>query len=115
MNQPLTAATSREKRKELVRLRMEMYRQQLIYNAQPLHNPISLIGDLIRPNKGKVASSAKKPLMLGATVFLSLFGKRLGAIGRLARIGLALYPIVNRLQTRHREQQQTDHPLPPPR
>lgn len=115
MNQPLTSATSREKRKELVRLRMEMYRQQLIYNAQPLHNPISLIGDLIRPNKDKVASSAKKPLMLGATLFLSLFGKRLGAVGRLARIGLALYPLVNRLQTRHREQQQTDHPLPPPR
>ncbi|GAC1035962.1 hypothetical protein thsps117_07190 [Pseudomonas sp. No.117] len=115
MSQPLTSATTREKRKELVRLRMEMYRQQLIYNAQPLHNPISLIGDLVRPNKGKVASSAKKPLMLGATVFLSLFGKRLGAVGRLARIGLALYPLVNRLQNRHREQQQADHPLPPPR
>jgi len=115
MNQPLSSAATREKRKELVRLRMEMYRQQLIYNAQPLQNPISLIGDLVRPNRDKVASSAKKPLMLGATVFLSLFGKRLGAVGRLARIGLALYPIVNRLQKRHHEQQQADHPLPPPR
>ncbi|WP_267397891.1 hypothetical protein [Pseudomonas sp. GM_Psu_2] len=115
MNQPLTSATSQAKRKELVRLRMEMYRQQLIYNAQPLHNPISLIGDLVRPNRDKVASSAKKPLMLGATVFLSLFGKRLGAVGRLARIGLALYPIVNRFQAHHREQRQAEHPLPPPR
>ena len=113
MNQPLTSATSQAKRKELVRLRMEMYRQQLIYNAQPLHNPISLIGNLVRPNRDKVASSAKKPLMLGATVFLSLFGKRLGAVSRLARIGLALSPIVNRLQNRHREQ--ADQPLPPPR
>ena len=41
MNQPLTSATSREKRKELVRLRMEMYRQQLIYKAQPLCKPIT--------------------------------------------------------------------------
>ena len=53
--------------------------------------------------------------MQGDVVLLSLFGNRLGAVGRLARIGLALYPLVNRLQNRHREQQQTDHPLPPPR
>ncbi|GGM06695.1 hypothetical protein ACFQDN_12230 [Pseudomonas asuensis] len=114
MNQPLTAAVSRQKRKEMVRLRMELYRQQIVYNAEPLHNPLGTLKDMIRPKD--VATQSKGPLIIGATLLLSLFGKRLGPIGRLARVGLAVYPFVKRYQAarqgQHTPQQGPHHPYP---
>ncbi|ENA36672.1 MULTISPECIES: hypothetical protein [Pseudomonas] len=117
MNQPLTAAVGRQKRKEMVRLRMELYRQQIVYNAEPLHNPLGTLKEMVRPKD--VVTQSKGPLVIGATLLLSLFGKRLGPIGRLARIGLAVYPFVKRYQTvrhnqhaQHAAQQGTHHPYP---
>jgi hypothetical protein len=113
MSKPLTAAVDRQKHKEMVRLRMELYRQQMIYHAQPLHNPIGTLKDMVNPKD--VVAQSKGPLMIGATLLLSLFGKRLGPIGRLARIGLAVYPFVKRYQTVRQHQHaehQTRHPYP---
>lgn len=84
-------------RKDLIRLRMEMHRQQLRYHAQPLANPVRQIKEMLSPD-GSVRSARKTPLALGATLFLAVFGKRLGVVGRLARVGLAVYPIVRGIQ-----------------
>ena len=95
----LSASKDSGMRKELVRLRMEMHRQQLLYHSQPLTHPLQQV-------KGMIASRAsggghhfsKRPLMIAATVALALFGKRLGRLGRFARLGLTLYPIVRKLR-----------------
>ncbi|TWI55713.1 hypothetical protein IQ22_01646 [Pseudomonas duriflava] len=109
MNQPLTAAVERDKRKQMVRLRMELYRQQLLYNAQPLHNPLGMLKETFRPKEA--LTQGKGPMVMGLTLLLTLFGKRLGSVGRLARLGLAVYPFVRRFQAVRQqhlhEQQQT--------
>ncbi len=91
MSQSLSRSVRRDMRKELVRLRLEMHRQQLHYHAQPLTNPLQ---QLRQGNPGNV----KTPLMVAAGVLLTLFGGRLGTFGKLARGALLLYPMVRSLQ-----------------
>lgn len=95
MNQSLSRTARREMRKELVRLRMEMHRQQLHYHAQPLTNPLQ------QWRQG--SASAKTPLLVAAGVLLTLFGGRLGTFGKLARGALLLYPMVRSLQTQNKD------------
>ena len=90
MSETLSSAASRDMRKELVRLRMEMHRQQLRYHAQPLTHPL----EQLRQMRQDESANVKTPLMVGAGVLLTLFGGRLGTFGRLARAGLMLYPLV---------------------
>jgi hypothetical protein len=97
MTKHLSGPTRRSMRKDLVRLRMEMHRQQLKYHAQPLAHPLRQIKELVSSD-GATRSSRKTPFALGATLFLALFGKRLGVVGKLARLGLAVYPIVRGVQ-----------------
>ncbi len=99
MSLPLSSSSDLAMRKDLVRLRMEMNRQQVLYHSQPLAHPFQRI-------KGMVAQRAsssnhdggKGPLMLAATLGLTLFGRRLGKVGKLARVGMLLYPIIRRLR-----------------
>lgn len=97
MNMPLSGPTRRSMRKDLVRLRMEMHRQQLKYHAQPLVHPLRQLKELVS-SEGAARTSRKTPFALGATLFLALFGKRLGVVGKLARVGLAAYPIIRGIQ-----------------
>lgn len=90
----LTSPSDIEARKELVRLRMEMHRQQLIYHAQPLASPAQRVRRLFQHDEGH--GRGRGPLLLTATALLGLFGWRLGKVGRLARIGLVLYPLIRR-------------------
>ncbi len=95
----LSASKDIGMRKDLVRLRMEMHRQQLLYHSQPLTHPLQQVKNMIasRANNGE-HRSGKHPLMLATTIMLALFGKRLGKLGKFARIGLTLYPIVRKLR-----------------
>ncbi|PAU64056.1 hypothetical protein BZL41_10585 [Pseudomonas sp. PIC25] len=97
MSTPLSSSARRSMRKDLIRLRMEMHRQQLLYHSRPLTHPLEQIGRFL-PSQGGMLSSSKTPLAIGGALFLLLFGKRLGAFGKLARIGLAVYPIVRQLK-----------------
>lgn len=101
MTTPLSGPTRRAMRKDLIRLRMEMHRQQLRYHAQPLAHPLRQFKELVSPD-GSARSARKTPFALGATLFLALFGKRLGVVGKLARVGLAVYPIVRGIQVASR-------------
>lgn len=94
MSLPLSNASELAMRKDLVRLRMEMHRQQLIYHAQPLANPLHQVKGMIASRTSGSSGSGKGPTMLAATVLLTLFGRRLGKVGRFARLALALYPMV---------------------
>lgn len=85
-------------RKDLVRLRMEMHRQQLLYHSQPLTHPLQQVKGMIASRSTGAHRSGKHPLMLATTIVLALFGKRLGRLGQFARIGLTLYPIVRKLR-----------------
>lgn len=118
MTTPLSGPHRRSMRKDLVRLRMEMHRQQLKYHAQPLVHPLRQLKELVSSD-GATRSSRKTPFVLGATLFLAMFGKRLGMVGKLARIGLAVYPIVRGVQAASRAvnedvQPQPDWPVAPP-
>ncbi len=94
MSQSLSSAARRDMRKELVRLRMEMNRQQLRYHAQPLTHPLQQLRQMRRGN----TTNVKTPLMMAAGVFLTLFGGRLGTFGKLARGAMVIYPLVKGLQ-----------------
>ncbi|MCQ4270893.1 hypothetical protein NA655_07665 [Pseudomonas kuykendallii] len=88
----LSSATRRAMRKDLVRLRMEMHRQQLLYHSQPLSHPLQQAKQFMSARSS--ASTNKTPLVIGAGIVLTLFGKRLGMLGKIARLGLAVYPLV---------------------
>lgn len=95
MSLPLTASSDLTARKDLIRLRMEMYRQQLLYNAQPLVNPLRHARNLFgQAGSHEPATPGKGPLLVGVTLILALFGRRLGKAGKLLRVGLALYPLI---------------------
>lgn len=103
MSKPLSSAAQRSQHKELVRLRMDMYRQQLIYHSQPLRNPLAGITSMLMPSKRKPKvgeESTGTPMWLGAsTIVLALFGKRLGKLGKLARLGITAYPLIRKLRS----------------
>lgn len=94
---PLSSAARRAMRKDLVRLRMEMHRQQLLYHAQSLGRPLSQLGSLLSIGRS-ARSNRRTPLMIAATTLLALFGKRLGRLGKLARIALVIYPFIKAAQ-----------------
>ncbi|WP_068826019.1 hypothetical protein [Pseudomonas sp. BMS12] len=94
MSESLSGTARRSMRKELVRLRMEMHRQQLRHHAQPLTRPLNYLGQLRRDSPG----SLEPPLLLTAEVLLTLFGSRLGRFGKLARIALLFYPLARGAQ-----------------
>lgn len=94
----LSASKDIGMRKDLVRLRMEMHRQQLLYHSQPLTHPLQQVKGMMANRGSAGGHHSGKPLMIAATVVFALFGKRLGKLGQLARIGLTLYPIVRKLR-----------------
>lgn len=95
MSRPLSTSNELSMRKDLVRLRMEMHRQQMLYHAQPLSHPLQQIkGFVISRRSSADASSGKGPLMIAATVVLALFGRRMGRLGKLARVALTVYPLI---------------------
>jgi hypothetical protein len=94
---PLSSAARLGMRKDLVRLRMEMHRQQLLYHSQPLRNPMGQIGHLFTVSRN-ARSNSKTPVMVAATTLLALFGKRLGKLGKLARVALVIYPVIKAAQ-----------------
>ncbi|TBV00053.1 hypothetical protein [Stutzerimonas kirkiae] len=96
MSRPLSSAAQLQAHKELVRLRMEMNRQQLRYHAQPLLAPLRQARNIVEARREHATS--RKPLAIAATIVLGLFSRRLGRVGRLARVALAAYPIIQSLR-----------------
>lgn len=94
MSTPLTSSADLKMRKDLVRLRLEMHRQQLRYHARPLASPLHYAQRLFGRHKpaDDAQGSGKSPALTIATVVLFLFGRRLGRVGKWARIGITLYP-----------------------
>ena len=105
MSDYLSSAVRRDMRKELVRLRMEMHRQQLRYHAQPISHPL----DQFRRLREGQASNVKTPLLMAAGVLLTLFGHRLGTFGKLAKGALVVYPLIKGAQAM--QQPSSDPPL----
>ncbi|UPQ81199.1 hypothetical protein M0M42_12210 [Pseudomonas knackmussii] len=98
MSLPLSNASDLAMRKDLIRLRMEMNRQQILYHSQPLAHPFQRIKGMVA-NRGTGSDQhTKAPLMVAATLAMTLFGRRLGKVGKLARLGLLLYPVVRKLR-----------------
>lgn len=95
MSQPLSTSNDLSMRKDLVRLRMEMHRQQMLYHAQPLSHPLQQMKSFVSSRRASSEhSSGKGPMMIAATVVLALFGRRMGKMGKLARVALTLYPLI---------------------
>jgi len=100
MSLPLSSSSDLAMRKDLIRLRMEMNRQQVLYHSQPLVHPFQRVRSMI-PGGGETSGHSgpgKGPLLIAATVALALFGRRLGKFGKVARLGITLYPLVRRLR-----------------
>ena len=72
MSRPLSTSNELSMRKDLVRLRMEMHRQQMLYHAQPLSHPLQQIKGFVTSRRSSAdPSSGKGPLMIAATVVLA--------------------------------------------
>lgn len=99
MSLPLSSSSNLAMRKDLVRLRMEMNRQQVLYHSQPLTHPFQRIRQMVA-NRGTASehSAQKGPVVIATTMALALFGRRLGKVGKLARLGLLLYPIIRKIR-----------------
>ncbi|MFL9812559.1 hypothetical protein D7241_04810 [Stutzerimonas sp. VN223-3] len=99
MSLPLSTSSDLTMRKDLVRLRMEMNRQQILYHSQPLAHPFQRIKGMVA-NRGAASEHhvPKGPLMIATTLGLALFGRRLGKVGQLARLGIMLYPVIRKLR-----------------
>lgn len=98
MTLPLSTSSDLAMRKDLIRLRMEMHRQQILYHGQPLAHPVQRIKSIMS-NRGTASGGASKgPLMLAVTAALALFGPRLGKVGKLARLGITFYPLIRKLR-----------------
>ncbi|MFB8829332.1 hypothetical protein ACE0DR_07940 [Azotobacter sp. CWF10] len=100
-------------RKELVRLRMEMQRQQIDYHAEPLRHPLRQFGQLFAPSRAKPGKGT--PLAVGGALLLSLFGKRLGRFGKLALFALEVYPLVSAGLRHYRQSRPPKPPQAPPK
>lgn len=98
MSLPLSTSSDLAMRKDLIRLRMEMHRQQILYHSQPLAHPVQRIRSLVSKRGNDQQHSGKGPLVLAATALLALFGPRLGKVGKIARLGLTFYPLVRKLR-----------------
>jgi len=98
MSLPLSTSSDLALRKDLIRLRMEMNRQQILYHAQPLAHPVQRIKHLMGNRGAPSGRDSKGPLMLAVTAALALFGPRLGKVGKLARLGLTFYPLIRKLR-----------------
>ncbi|WP_019342717.1 hypothetical protein [Stutzerimonas stutzeri] len=99
MSLPLSSSSDLAMRKDLVRLRMEMHRQQVLYHSQPLAHPFQRIKGMVASrDSGSEHHNGRGPLIIAATLGLTLFGRRLGKIGKLARVGVMLYPLIRRLR-----------------
>lgn len=95
MSRPLSTSNEPNMRKELIRLRMEMHRQQLLYHSQPLSHPLRQVKNMMMArSESSERSTGKGPVVIAATMILALFGRRLGKAGRLARVALTLYPLI---------------------
>lgn len=98
MTLPLSTSSDQAMRKDLIRLRMEMHRQQILYHGQPLAHPVQRIKSIMSHRGTASRSSGKGPVMLAATAALALFGPRLGKVGKLARLGITFYPLIRKLR-----------------
>lgn len=102
MSQPLSSSTNLSMRKDLIRLRMEMNRQQILYHSQPLTHPFQRIKGMVGMVGNRSARTdpapSKGPLMVATTLALAVFGRRLGKVGKLAKLGITLYPLILRLR-----------------
>lgn len=98
MSTPLSTSTELGMRKDLIRLRMEMHRQQLLYHSQPLSQPLHHLQSMIAHRSTPSERGRNRhPLLIAAMTGLALFGRRLGVVGKVARFGLAMYPILRKL------------------
>ena len=99
MSTPLSTSTELGMRKDLIRLRMEMHRQQLLYHSRPLAQPLHhLQGMIANRSSSSERGNDRHPLLIATMTGLALFGRRLGIVGRLARFSLAMYPILRKLR-----------------
>lgn len=97
MNQPNTGHTRRELRKELIRLRMEMHRQEIRQETTNLMQPLRRMQGM-KDNWHESLGVKHGPLWAVAGVsllgFLTAKGSKNGIFGRILKLGTTLTPLI---------------------
>lgn len=97
MSKPLPLA----ERKRLARLKIAFYRDQVTLNSEPILHPIQYARSSFLQRKqnadSSISSFAGPALAIGG-LWLLVRKRPLGKLNKLVRLGLALYPLVNRLK-----------------
>ncbi|MBF7143327.1 MULTISPECIES: hypothetical protein [Pseudomonas] len=103
-----TGANRREMRKALIRLRMEMHRQEIRQSSRQMINPLSRFRTMGQ-GLGKNLGVRHAPLwgvgMVSLLGFLSGKGARkggIGTVGKLTKLAVSLVPLLKLLQSASR-------------
>ena len=90
----------RELRKALIRLRMEMHRQELRHESSQLLNPLRRARHMAHDLPGSLGIKHAPLWGMGLVTLLGFFsgkgtkGSRAGSISRLVKLGVSVLPIV---------------------
>lgn len=77
-------------RKEMLKLKLEVQRQELLYNSQPIRRPLATLSQF---GRSKLTQPRTLATLSAAVLLLGAVAPRLGKIGRWLRVGISLYPI----------------------
>lgn len=100
MSKPLPLA----ERKKLARLKIAFYRGQVSLNSEPIMHPIHYAKSHFWQRKQNADSSSigigtfAAPALAIGGLWLLMRKRPLGKLNKLVRLGLALYPLANRLK-----------------
>ena len=98
MSKPLPLA----ERKELARLKIAFYRDQVSLNSEPILHPVQYAASQLWQrtqdyDTNGISSVAGPALAVGALLLL-VKDKPLGKLNKLVRLGLAIYPLLRSLK-----------------
>lgn len=105
-----TGGTRREMRKALIRLRMEMHRQEIRHEARQALNPMARLRGMAKGVEGSLGIKHASLWGVGLVAVLGFFsgrgaksGKGSGGFGRAIKLGTGLLPLLKLvLQGSHR-------------
>ncbi|BBT15658.1 hypothetical protein WP8S17C03_17070 [Metapseudomonas otitidis] len=111
MTQPPLPSSRRELRKALVRLRLEMHRQEIRHEAQVITRPLRRVKGLAQGLQNPLGQGHAPLWGIAGIAALGFFAARGGSLARWVRLGGTLLPLLGALWKQH--SQAVDRPPRP--
>ncbi|MNO63326.1 hypothetical protein D3C76_540320 [compost metagenome] len=102
--------TRREMQKTIVRLRLELQRQQLVHETQQLLRPLAQVRNLGQSVRQQLSGHTPLLAGTGGALLLALLTGKHRRLGQLLKLGLVLAPLLLNLRQAKKAE---DHAPPP--